>query len=54
MPNFDTELTDLQNVYAQNITALVLDGQKQFNNISSIVETEAASVVQCKSSVSSL
>ena len=48
MPDFSTELSELETVQAQNITALVLDGKKQFNNISHIVETEASAVTDCE------
>ncbi|XP_067928308.1 prominin-1-like [Watersipora subatra] len=45
LPSFDSELADLNAVYAENITALVLEGKAQFNNISKIVEEESAPVI---------
>ena len=48
MPSFDSELSDLEAVYASNITALVLSGRQQFNDIVNTVETDRASVVTSK------
>lgn len=48
MPSFDTELANLQTVHNQNLTALVLEGENQFNNITGMVEEQAAPVVAGK------
>ena len=45
MPSFAAELTSLENVRANNITALVLDGKTEFNNITGRVQEEANPVV---------
>jgi len=48
MPSFDTELNELETVYASNITSLVLAGKTQFDDITATVETQAAPVIDSK------
>lgn len=48
MPSFDAELTQLKAVQDKNITGLVLQGKKQFDDISGLVETNAAGIVTSK------
>jgi len=46
MPDFSSELQDLEDVQDSNLTGLVIQGQEEFDNISVRVETESQSTVQ--------